>query len=165
MGHVKNIHQFLCQEFCKIESFGNSLEYDGTAMVKRMKDLFSDNVKIETLKDQLAFIAGNRTQLKIAKKNERKELLVSKNPDLETFKVYAGVLMGNCFQTGSTLEKPLKFKNAPMASAEIERVFSKMSAILTPQRPKLTFDSLKFHLIINWNAEDINNDDNNDDCE
>ena len=43
----------------KIESFVNSLEYYRTAMVKRMKYLFSDNVKIETLKAQLAFIAKN----------------------------------------------------------------------------------------------------------
>ena len=28
-------------------------------MVKQIKDLFSDNVKIETLEAQLAFIAGN----------------------------------------------------------------------------------------------------------
>ena len=91
--------------------------------------------------------------------------LVSKNPDLEIFKESAGVLMGNCFQTGSTPEKPLKFRNSLIAGAEIERVFSKMSVTLTPQCQKLTFDSLKFHLIINWNAEDLNNDDNNDDCD
>ena len=92
------------------------------------------------------------------------ELLVSKNPDLEIFKEYADVLKGNCFQTGSTPEKPLKFQNSSMASAEMERVFSKMSAFLTPQRQKLTFDWLNFHLTINWKAEDINNDDNYDDC-
>ena len=75
------------------------------------------------------------------------ELLVSKIPDLKIFKEYSDVLMGNCFQTGSTPEKPLKFKNSPMASAEIERVFWKMSAILTPQRQKMTFVSSTFHLI------------------
>ena len=52
-------------------------------------------------------------------------------PRFEVFKEYADVLMGNCFQTGSTSEKPLKFQNSQMASAEIERVFSKM-AILHP---------------------------------
>ena len=91
--------------------------------------------------------------------------LVSKNSDLEIFKESADVLMGNCFQAASTPEKPLKFKNSLIASAEIERVFSKMSVTLTPQRQKLTFDSLKFHLMIDRNAEDINNDDNIHDCE
>ena len=49
-------------------------------------------------------------------------------------------------------ETSLKFKNAPIANAETERVFSKMSALLTPQR-LLTF-KLKFHLMINWNCSE-----------
>ena len=55
-------------------------------------------------------------------------------------------------------------ENIPLAKVggkvlETNEFFSKMSALLTPQRLRLTFEALKFHLMINWNcSEDFHNE-------
>ena len=43
-----------------------------------------------------------------------------------------------------------KFKNSPLMSADIERVFSVMGDFLAPQRMNLTIDNLKQYVIIKW---------------
>ena len=177
---------FHAQNFSALEDFIRQLEFDGTSVVKRIKQLIADDEKVQCLKAQLALIAANfaflpeaitklqgripladafsvlnDVQAKVVLQPYKQKLdqLFSKNPDLDNFKEHADVLMGSCFQTNVAPETSLEFKNAPIANAEIERVFSKMSALLTPQRLRLTFEALKFHLMINWNcSEDFHNE-------
>ena len=177
---------FHAENFSALEDFIRQLEFDGTSVVKRIKQLIADDEKVQRLKAQLAFIATNfaffpeaitklqgripladafsilnDVQAKVVLQPYKQKLdqLFSKNPDLDNFKEHTDVLMGSCFQTNVAPETSLKFKNAPIANAEIERVFSKVSALLTPQRLLLTFEALKFHLMINWNcSEDFHNE-------
>ena len=46
-----------------MENFINRLEYDGTVMVKRIKQTFLEDRTVSTLKCQLAFIAANSSFL------------------------------------------------------------------------------------------------------
>ena len=43
------------------------------------------------------------------------------------------------------------YKNAPIASVEIERAFSCLSGILSPQRLAMTVDNLASYVCISWN--------------
>ena len=177
---------FHAENFSALEDFIRELEYDGTSVVKRIKQLIADDEKVQCLEAQLAFIAANfaflpeaitklqgripladafsvlnDVQAKVVLQPYKQKLdqLFSKNPDLDNFKEHADVLMGSCFQTNVAPETSLKFKNAPIANSEIARVFSKMSALSTPQRLRLTFVAPKFHLMINWNcSEDFHNE-------
>lgn len=65
--------------------------------------------------------------------SEKWEKIIGKNPDLST-----------------VLRRPL-FALAPVVSVDVERFFSSMSAILSPERQLLSLEALKQHLILNWN--------------
>ena len=66
---------------------------------------------------------------------------------------FGAVINGNVFSLDATTETALTFVHSPIVSAEIERVFSRMSFLLSPQRLSMTFKHLRMQLILGWNSE------------
>ena len=62
--------QFLTENFVKLQNFTNSLEFDGSSTLKRIKAIFVDDSKVDTLKAQLIFIAANFQFLPKNRKNK-----------------------------------------------------------------------------------------------
>ena len=107
---------FHAENFSALEDFTRQLEFDGTFVVKRIKQLIADDEKNQCLKAQLAFIAANfaflpeaitklqgripladafsvlnDVQAKVVLQPYKQKLdqLFSKNPDLDNFKELA----------------------------------------------------------------------------
>ena len=81
------------------------------------------------------------------------ESIQKRNPDINKMCKFALVISGE--RVNETSIDPLKariYKNAPLVSAEIERVFSSIGEVLSPQRMSLNVEYLKhhYHLIIYW---------------
>ena len=69
---------------------------------------------------------------------------------------YFQVLSGSIFTLDDLPQNAFQFHFAPIVSAEVERLFSTMTALLSPQRLNLNFESLKMHLMVLWNTEFVN---------
>ena len=66
------------------------------------------------------------------------------------------VLSHSIFTLDDLPQNAFQFHFAPIVSAEVERLFSTMTALLSPQRLNLNFESLKMHLMVLWNTEFVN---------
>ena len=152
---------------------------------KRIKQFIADDEKVQCLKAQLAFIAAsfpflpeaitklqgripladafsvlNDVQAKVVLQPYKQKLdqLFSKT---QTWTISRSMPMSwwdPAFKPMSPPKHQRSSRNR-IANVEIERVFSKKSALLTPQRLRLTFEALKFHRMINWNcSEDFHNE-------
>ena len=69
---------------------------------------------------------------------------------------YFQVLSGSIFTLDDLPQIPLQFQFALIVSAEVERLFSRKTALLSPQRLNLNFESLKMHLMVLWKTEFVN---------
>ena len=69
---------------------------------------------------------------------------------------YFQVLSGSIYTLDDLPQIALQFQFAPIVSAEVERSFSRMTALLSPQRLNLNFESFKMHLMVLWNTEFVN---------
>ena len=80
--------------------------------------------------------------------------VIQRNPDWETFRKIGNILQGKYqeqFDLSMTPADICKFKNAPIVSAEVERCFSYMNRLLSPQRQRLTTEHIRWHLVLMWN--------------
>ena len=83
----------------------------------------------------------------------------------EDFKQFMGKWTQKALPSESTLRKnctgevnnnlvpadAYNFKNAPIVSVGVERGFSYMNQLLSPQRQRLTTEHICWHLVIRWN--------------
>ncbi|XP_063720187.1 uncharacterized protein LOC134846731 [Symsagittifera roscoffensis] len=85
------------------------------------------------------------------KYKEKLDSVLVRIPNFKQLKEFSLILRGENLST--TDVNPLDaaiFQNAPMVSVDIERVFSSMEQIQSPQRMRLAIENLKQHLIASW---------------
>ena len=75
--------------------------------------------------------------------------LLDKNPDFAILQHFEELLKKGATEAEDYM-KAVKYRNAPLVSCEIERLFSVMNATLTNRRQSLTVQNLKHILVLNW---------------
>ena len=81
---------------------------------------------------------------------EKLDAVLTRNPDFKILQDFAKILRGERVSSDvPPLDAPI-YRYAPLVSADIERVFSEMGQIQTPQRMSLTIENLKHHLCVYW---------------
>ena len=100
-----------------------------------------------------SLVFAHQVELKIQgdKYKEKLDSVLVRNPNFKQLKELLLILRGEKLST--TDVNPLDaaiFRNAPMVSVDIERVFSSMGQIQSLQRMRLTIENLKQHLIVYW---------------
>ena len=75
--------------------------------------------------------------------------LLDKIPDFAILHNFEGLSKKGVTEAEDYI-KAVKYRNAPLVSCEIERLFSVMNATLTNRRQSLTFENLKHILVLNW---------------
>ena len=85
------------------------------------------------------------------KYKEKLDSVLVRNSNFKQLKEFSLKLRGE--KLSITDVNPLDaaiFRNAPTVSVDIERVFSSMGQIQSPQRMRLTIEIMKQHLIVYW---------------
>ena len=167
-----NAALFYFDNFEKTAEFLESLE-DESSNITAAKNLFKDPhlfLELADLKGQFSHITSIITQLQervtLDKavqlvhyfKNtlthhdaEKFDHVLLRNPDLQRVLTVGQILLGTF--TGE-VDKNLvpvdayKFKNVPIVTVDVERCFSYMQRLLSPQRQRLTTEHIRWHLLV-----------------
>ena len=81
---------------------------------------------------------------------EKLDAVLNRNPDLKILQDFAKILKGEQVSSDVPPLDGTIYRYAPLVSADIERVFSEMGQIQTPQRMSLTIENLKHLLCVYW---------------
>ena len=100
--------------------------------------------------DSMKLLDNGIEKVQVQPYKGRLDLILGKN--VRVFPVLSGII----FTLDDLPQNALQFQFAPNLSAEVERLFSRMTALLSPQRLNLNFESLKMHLMVLWNTEFAN---------
>ena len=76
------------------------------------------------------------------------KILLDKNPDFAILQHFEELLKNGV--TEADYMKAVMYRNAPLISCKIERLFSVMNATLINRRQSLTVENLKHILVLNW---------------
>ena len=165
---------FYCDNFEKTAEFLESLE-DESSNITSAKNLIKDPhlfLELAYLKGQFSHITSVITQLQervtLDKavqlvqdfKNtltdhyaEKFDQVLLRNPDWQRVLSFGQILLGTFTGVDKNLvpADAYTFKNAPIVSVDVERCFSYMNRLLSPQRQRLTTEHIRWYLVIMWN--------------
>ena len=97
----------------------------------------------------LEIVEGLQTRMDFEPFKSKLSSVFEKNPDLAVFRKFKEVLESGDPSDPNYI-KAVEYRNAPLVSCEIERVFSVMNALLTDRRQSLTVANLKYILVLSW---------------
>ena len=113
-------------------------------IITRLQGRLSLVAQFDILNKVLGAVQGEKYK-------EKLDSVLVRIPNFKQLKEFSLILRGENLST--TDVNPLDaaiFQNAPMVSVDIERVFSSMEQIQSPQRMRLAIENLKQHLIVYW---------------
>ena len=164
LGHFEQFLIFMTTEEPEAVTFADLLEMVQNAELQRQLVFISSNFKI--LSDSIEKYQGRLSierSLKIIEDVKssithepfagKLNSVLSKNPGLAKMIEYKKILDGVEPDGSGALVEPLdalKFKNAPLLSAEVERMFSSMGEFQAPQRLFLMTKNLNMFCVIYW---------------
>ena len=162
------------EHFDSIRAFVEQLEDDSKA-IEKAKKLFKDNLMVRDLavikgnftglvaaitalegrlplKQSIAVIEKVEAELTLEPFASKLKSVLDKNPDFKKLRNLAHVLNGTADLGGAGPNDPFVFSQAPITSVDCERTFSKLKAVLTDYRTRLTEKHVRDMLLVQWNA-------------
>lgn len=105
------------------------------------------------LKESVAIVEKVQAELTLEPFASKLSSILEKNPDFAKMRNLVRIINGDSAADlgGASPNDPFLFSHAPITSIDCERTFSKLKAVLTDHRMRLTEKHVRDVLLVQWN--------------